>query len=246
MEKMEFPHGLKAVPGITALDDPRPRDLGEWGRHATFQYGNWFEIPTAEEWLRHVEHTWNWLRRNPDKTTQPGVMVIYAWNELDEGGPGIVPTKQEGTMFLDMIHAVKTGNMPHSIVNRINCTHPSIRFTGEWQREFPVKECCNHDLYHSSKPGGFFEFDFYGQWVTIQGEKGPGCGAVDIYLDGTLAASVDLFEAEQDFGEVYKSDLLNLENHTIKVLIHEKEPGPMLGNGFSLDCIQWETVLKKE
>lgn len=120
MNKMDCSHGLKVLPGLSAVIDPQPRDCGNFTKDAGFSYGFSFELPTYMEWLNHLRYTFEWMKKNPYKTSNPPVTVIYAWNEIDEGGPGIVPSKQEGTMFLDAIRAVKTGEYPSSVINNIN------------------------------------------------------------------------------------------------------------------------------
>ena len=242
-EKIKDVKGLKVVPGVSALIDPRPRELGEFCKYSDFTYGHSFEIPTAYEWIEHLKSMAFWLKENKDRTCDPGVLVIYSWNEIDEGGPGIVPTKQEGTMFLDGIKAVKTGIYPEFVINRVNNSNPSIRYTGSFEVQFPVYECYCNELSYSSTLGDYFEFDFIGSNVSFIGEKGPGCGATEVYLDGILAEKISLFEFERKFQVIFRSETLKHERHFLKVVIVEKNNIPMNGNYFALDCIIYESQI---
>jgi hypothetical protein len=234
---------LKIIPGVSALIDPRPREQGEFCKYADFSYGHSFEIPTAQEWIEHLKSMVKWLKENKNRTCEPGVIAIYSWNEIDESGPGIVPTVQEGTMFLDGIKAVKTGDYPESVINRVNNSNPSIRYTGSFEVQFPVYECYCNELSFSNNVGDYFEFDFIGRNVSFSGEKGPGCGSVEVYLDGILSEKINLFDFERNFDVLFKSETLKHEKHTIKVVVVEKNNVPMNGNYFALDFITYESKI---
>ncbi|MHB1153346.1 MAG: glycoside hydrolase family 71/99 protein [Eubacteriales bacterium] len=236
-EKIKDYKGLKIIPGVSAVIDPRPRDQNEFIKYANFTYGHSFEMPTCGEWLEHLRSMVHWLDENKNMTCSPGVLVIYAWNELDEGNGGIVPTKQDGTMFLDGIKAVKTGIYTQTVLNKVNNSNPMIHYTGSWETAFPVYECRCNEMCFSNKLGDSFEFEFTGTSIYFTGEKGPGCGLIEVYMDNILTDRISLFYSERAFDIIYKSTELQNEKHTLKVIISEKGDVPMLGNYFALDTL---------
>lgn len=238
--KLEANHGLKKVPGIGAVIDPRPRHNDEWTKAVgASYYGYSFEIPTYREWYGHLVNTVQWVKTHPKETTDPGVIVIYAWNEIDEGGPGIVPTRQEGTMFLDAISAVKTGQHPHTEINRVNDSNPNIRYGGKWEREFPVHGCYCNDRTVTDQEGALFEFDFVGTSIGIIGGKPPQCGNIDIYLDGKHLQNVDLVDTHSSASQLL-FETRNLENkeHTLKVVVSRGKSGGQK-QLFALDALHY-------
>ena len=61
----------------------------------------YYEAPTALELCNHVKSALNWLELNKT-SAQAQLALIYAWNEIEEGGY-IVPTLKEGTIRLDAV-----------------------------------------------------------------------------------------------------------------------------------------------
>jgi hypothetical protein len=89
--------GLPVVPPLNAGWDPRPRRSLE---HVSDD-GNWCYGPTPEELQAHVTDALVWVRDHP-AICEANTILIYAWNEFDEGG-WICPTWSEGTARLDAI-----------------------------------------------------------------------------------------------------------------------------------------------
>lgn len=149
---------LKHLPGITPLNDHRARNAGsEWaldhGSADTF----WFDLPTYSQWEDTVKFYYDWLLQYPGRSSDPGATLIYAWNEIDEGGQGIVPTLQDGTMFLDGIKAAKSGSLPAEYTDTINDSNLEITYSGTWNWNFPVATTHNNDEHSSSTTGSFAE-----------------------------------------------------------------------------------------
>jgi hypothetical protein len=99
--------GKQAVPIVTAGWDHRPR----WRDPARFEElykspprGPWYVPPTPRELAANVQSALDWVGAHPE-SAQPGAIVIYAWNESDEGG-WLVPTHSEGTSRLDALASV--------------------------------------------------------------------------------------------------------------------------------------------
>ncbi|MCW8130714.1 MAG: glycoside hydrolase family 99-like domain-containing protein [Planctomycetota bacterium] len=96
--------GLQVVPITAAGWDRRPRveNPVPWengpGSAAAF------EAPTPEELAAHLQDAIGWVQSHP-KATAPQAILMYAWNEVDEGGY-ILPTLKEGTARLDALKKV--------------------------------------------------------------------------------------------------------------------------------------------
>ncbi|WP_319586102.1 glycoside hydrolase family 99-like domain-containing protein [uncultured Desulfobulbus sp.] len=84
----------KVVPLVNAGWDGRPRDYP----------GGWYASPKPVELAQNLRSAFDWLKQNPD-ATDADTVLIYAWNETDEGG-WLVPTLSEGTKRLDAIQSV--------------------------------------------------------------------------------------------------------------------------------------------
>lgn len=96
--------GCEVAPLVTAGWDMRPRveTPVPWVEGGDIE--QYYEAPTPEELARHVEAGLRWLRDNPDAAPAQAIL-IYAWNEFDEGG-WLCPTLAEGTARLDALREV--------------------------------------------------------------------------------------------------------------------------------------------
>ena len=93
--------GMPVVPLATAGWDMRPRveTPVPWVDGGDIE--QYYEAPTPEELAAHVSTALDWCRRHPDAAEAQAVL-IYAWNEFDEGG-WLCPTLEEGTARLDAL-----------------------------------------------------------------------------------------------------------------------------------------------
>ncbi len=181
------PHpGLKTVAGLTPVNDPRPRD-----------YGYWVESPLHSEWFSHVKNSLTWLRQNPASTTNPPLALVYAWNEIDEGGAGIVPTKQEGQRYVEAIKHAKSGFLPAQSINTYNGDHCAIRLTGSgWVDYFPSQGQRDNDEQISTVPGDSMELDMNNaSGFDIVGVKGPNRGSMEVLVNGASRGIINLNSA---------------------------------------------------
>jgi hypothetical protein len=89
-------HPVSWMPGVEAKPDPTP---------AAEQRPLIDEVTaTPSQLARHLQDALEWTRRNRDLNPSNAV-IIYAWNENDEGG-WLIPTLSEGTARLDAIAKV--------------------------------------------------------------------------------------------------------------------------------------------
>ncbi|MHB1484839.1 MAG: carbohydrate binding domain-containing protein [Saccharofermentanales bacterium] len=98
--------GKKVIPFVTTGWDPRPRidNPVSWGQY----YSNsWEQTATAAEIAGHLSDALQWSNDN-QATVEANVVLMYAWNEFDEGG-WICPTLYDGTERIDAIRNMLNG-----------------------------------------------------------------------------------------------------------------------------------------
>lgn len=81
--------GPPYVPIVTAGWDKRPWE-GPTGNNQSV--GWYFPDRTPEQFAGFLRKAIHWMDAHPDQTTAERIVMVYAWNELGEGGY-IVPTK---------------------------------------------------------------------------------------------------------------------------------------------------------
>lgn len=101
--------GVPVVPLATAGWDMRPRveTPVPWVEGGDIE--QYYEAPTPGELAAHISKALAWCREHPD-TAEAQAVLIYAWNEFDEGG-WLCPTLEEGTARLD---AIKKARLEHA------------------------------------------------------------------------------------------------------------------------------------
>jgi len=203
--------GFVSVPGLTPVNDSRA---------LTTPYGFYVDQPTYSEWLTHLNEAKTFISTNPSRTTAPGLALIYAWNELAEGGPGIIPTKQNGKMYLNAITAVKSGNLNAAQSNVLNGDNKLIARTGNWINYSPVIGAFNNDEQISQWAGD--TATVYGQRAThfeIRGVKGPNRGKMEVFVDGTSKGVVDLYSVDWQLNQtLYSQPTSGAGLHQLKVV----------------------------
>ncbi len=96
--------GSAVVPLATSGWDPRPRieTPTPWFDYGSSDFYN--EAPTPPELAGHVRAALDWVDSHPE-TAEAKTVLIYAWNEFDEGG-WLAPTLSEGTARLDALQTI--------------------------------------------------------------------------------------------------------------------------------------------
>jgi hypothetical protein len=109
--------GRAVVPLANAGWDGSPRDYE----------GSWFVQGTPEEVASSVMNAVDWVAENPTVATA-NVVLVYAWNEFDEGG-WLCPTLDEGSARLDALaSARKTESMETNMKDSDSITVASYYF----------------------------------------------------------------------------------------------------------------------
>jgi hypothetical protein len=99
--------GKQVIPLVSAGWDNRPRwrDAKRYEElYKSKPRGPWYVQPTPAELAANLRSALDWLKANPS-LAEPQAVLIYAWNESDEGG-WLVPTHAEGTARLDALREV--------------------------------------------------------------------------------------------------------------------------------------------
>ena len=92
------------IPIVTVGWDNRPWE----GPHGLGQNESWYYTGgTPELFKSYLNKSIAWMDNNPKKTTKEKIILLYAWNELGEGG-FLVPTKNDpNASMLKAIKAIK-------------------------------------------------------------------------------------------------------------------------------------------
>lgn len=206
------------VSSRTAINDHRP--LARNGLESTTW---WVDQPTQHEWYSAI--------RTAIAPTQK-LAIIYSWNEVSEGGPGIVPTFQEGSRYLDAIGWVRNQEAPTAYTYPLDFAWLYVTSNGTWTESSPdapyAIDAHDGDEVLSATPGDYKEFTHPAlQEVHIHATVGPDRGIMDITRDSAITQTIDLYSAStsisSDVATVTFSD--PPASHTIRVTVRgEKNP----------------------
>jgi hypothetical protein len=94
----------QVVPWVTTGWDRRPRLENPVFWESQYGQGVYYGAAKPEEIADHLRAAVEWTAKNTTKAPTNAV-IIYAWNELDEGG-WLVPTLSEKTARLDALRTV--------------------------------------------------------------------------------------------------------------------------------------------
>ncbi|MFW6114583.1 MAG: glycoside hydrolase family 99-like domain-containing protein [bacterium] len=95
---------LPYIPAVMAGWDRRP---WEQGKLPPEKLSGWYPDRSPEQVEKFVRMGIRWLDKNPEKATAQRLLLIYAWNEMGEGGY-LTPTAADGTNYLDAVERAIT------------------------------------------------------------------------------------------------------------------------------------------
>jgi hypothetical protein len=93
--------GRAVIPLLNLGWDPRPRMDDEIWDSAYGGTQSWYTPPRPEEIVEHVQRGVRWVDEHATRDEER-VLLLYAWNEFDEGGVAL-PTISEGTARIEAI-----------------------------------------------------------------------------------------------------------------------------------------------
>jgi hypothetical protein len=173
--------GAQRISSRTALSDRRP--------FMPETVTTWIDQPTQPQWFSAI--------RSAIPRTQKAV-IIYSWNEVSEGGPGIVPTFQEGARYLDAIDWARKGEAPSTYTYPVDFSWLYVTSSGTWTESFPEVRSTvaahDGDEVLSSTAGDYKEFEHQAlREVHIHATTGPDRGMIDITVDVGSPQTIDLY-----------------------------------------------------
>jgi len=201
-----IPPGLQAVAITILLQDKRP----------FAPVSPWVDKPTQPQLIAHMREAIN----------APSVKLVdvHAWSEITESGPGITPTVQEGTRFLDAIKIARTGVVPGSTSYELGCetlqsTEAGVVRSGAgWSYVQPaIVGSHSGDEECSSTTDDYVELT-HPRWTTagLYANKGPDRGIVDVIVDSSPVASPDLYAASPTAHQLVWTSSLSDASHTVR------------------------------
>lgn len=150
--------------------------------------------------------------------------LVYAWDELHEGGAGIMPTVQEGTRFLDPIgwYTGATIKPPTSTYRIGTSSVGHVVRAGAWVQSPPGAIPGNYDGEEttSNTTNDTLTFTEVGVRFKLSGTTSNDRGIASIKLDGATVATPDLYTASTVRGFVYwDSGAIANGSHTIELKV---------------------------
>lgn len=202
--------GLSRISQLTPDTDPRPLDTSVTTR-------SWTDQPTEPTWYQHV------IDGMSVSNTRMGITI---WDELSEEGPGVAPTIQEGSRYLDAIKWARgVSPVPSTYTYEWDLMSLAATTVGTWTYVDPygglavgahdgdeVSDATTSDskaVTHPSLIG-----------CGLYARTGPDEGIVEAQVDGVHIANVDLFSASTvHHVNVWNSAALSDATHTCKWIV---------------------------
>lgn len=109
----------------------------------------------------------------------------------------------------------------------VNDTSPEITYTGTWASNGTTSTgYYDNTMHYSNTPGDSAQFTFTGTTIAYFGARNDDNGEDDIYVDGTLEATIDRYSPTYDKQqELFSMSGLASGTHTITiVLLSDRNP----------------------
>ncbi len=90
---------LPYMPVATIGWDRRPWEIGVYPPE---KMSVWYADRTPQKVEEFIRRGAKWINNHSDRATKEKLLIIYAWNELGEGGY-LTPTKKDGTAYLEAV-----------------------------------------------------------------------------------------------------------------------------------------------
>lgn len=181
------PTDLGSVPSVSTGFDARPRS-------SKLAY---YDDATYSEFEGALHDAQAWIDAHRSQTPPTPLMLIYAWNEFDEGGKGLAPNVQDGTTMLQAVRNVRTNTLPASwtdVVNDDRCDAYYYNNNGvAWRQNSGVhgpNGTYHNDTHSTSNSGNSVTFhSTNADYFQVVGDTGPQGGTYDIYIDDVPVAT---------------------------------------------------------
>jgi hypothetical protein len=126
---------------------------------------------------------------------------------------------------------------PSTVVTRVEEDRPSIVRTGTWESPM-VPGASASVVLVSTAPGAALRFSFAGRQITWIGSRGPGNGVARVELDGTVVATVDLYDQQERLQQsLFQSSVLSFGEHTLAISVTGSRNAQATGDAVTLDAL---------
>lgn len=126
---------------------------------------------------------------------------------------------------------------------KIDNTNGSIAYSGSWSAGSVNSGYYNNTIRQSSTSTNYAQYTFTGTDITLYAAKTSSSGKADIYIDGTLDATIDLYSASTvPSSAVYAKRGLGNASHTIKVVVRSDHNGSSSGYNVGIDAFAYAVV----
>jgi hypothetical protein len=128
------------------------------------------------------------------------------------------PRSTGARVIVDAFEIVSLVDTPRPAVTRSEETDPAVSFTGVWNVDRGCIACSGGTDNYTSGPDALASFSFTGTRVRWLGWRKPAGGLANVYLDGALAAQVDLFsDVTSPQSPLFTSEVLAHGPHTLLI-----------------------------
>jgi hypothetical protein len=102
---------------------------------------------------------------------------------------------------------------------RVPDTHPQVFYTGAWGNGNQAG-CHGTGVTKSAVPDDLIELEFHGDGVSWYASRSVDSGLAEVWLDGLLVATVDLYAPRlQPQQEVWSTSFRGVANHDLKIVV---------------------------
>jgi hypothetical protein len=133
--------------------------------------------------------------------------------------------------------------VPAPVVSQLQDTDPDLSFTTGWTPGDNSKPWSGRFATNSTTPGARATLPFIGTSISWIGYRGPGAGIASVYLDGSFAGEVDLYNpGERVQAIVFTSPPLADVNHTLTIEATGRKNAQSTGTRVVVDAFAVTTL----
>lgn len=115
---------------------------------------------------------------------------------------------------------------------------PSIGYVGTWRDDIEGASYRNFTLHRSNVSASTMVYDFTGDKVLIIGTNGPAMGKVDIYIDGGLVSTVDLYAAATAYQQTIFTWSGSYAAHEVRAVVRSDKNASSTGYDVDIDGLE--------
>ncbi|WP_162462958.1 DUF4082 domain-containing protein [Paenibacillus psychroresistens] len=148
-------------------------------------------------------------------------------------------------LLASLLTIVQPSNTIFAAATQVNDhTTAQITYSGAWTYDTTgASGYINSDQHYSSTNGNYAQFTFTGTSIKWIGPKNLDCGISQVYIDGALVASVDMYASSWLKQQVlYSNTALSNASHTIKLVATNTKNASSIGYYSSIDAFEYDTI----